>query len=805
MASTNNSWAEKTQRYAYPSEFIDSKKKGTAKHCYQYIKAFDGDWRSSGMVIFSNAVTEMEENEKMLQGKEDMNKYLPLINDSISHDEKKVMFRNFNLKPLNRGNKFMRVMTGKLSNINYDVRLNPLNPEAYEDIRLYEARVKAYHRIKNDVAQMGYNPAEKIVGEPEQDIPKDDLELEYKKANDKRNKYAMAMEMATDVVLKANKFKEKNNELNEDMWTHGAKAVHILTDQYGFPKIEKVDLKKLAVGYSNSKDFSDIVRIGCYDLMKIATIRNNVKGLTSVEGLYSTTDEMWEAISKKFENSYGNSTMLPNLNNNGLYPYQKDYDFNNVPVFTCYWYSTDKNYYSVKKTKAGNKAVFPKGYGYMDDLTEEEIEAKKKEGKDREVETIVNIYKCSWIVGTDLIFNYGLCNDIPRGAETWERPPLPIQVIAPSIKGGMVLSPFGMIKTDLEACSLLDIKLQYEFAQMMPSGAALNLDALNETSLGSGGMNFTPQQVFELWTQKNILVFSGKRIEGYGNGVLPIQELKARGGEHIIMYRNEIAARLLDIQNKLGENPASDSSPISAETAIGVANIMQQNNNNALQYIYDADKLFHKNIIRHVFLLLQEYVRKNDNSIIEKSLGKEIVDMIKDKNLPSLWSWGLELEVQPTQDEWNALYQQIDLYAREGLIDPIDTLKIREFKNFKNCIQYLELKMERKKREAQEANNANIQANAQVQQQTQQMAQQFEAQKLQLQNQTILQKAEMDMQTKLQSKEIDFKIKEMEQAEMRLTEKMKQFETTMRELEKMRMQLEMQEEMKEEKNEKEDD
>jgi hypothetical protein len=787
-----NKYSSNQEKISYPSEFVDKSVKITPHYCYIYAKAFDIDWRSSNLTLCSNYVSEMEENERIMQGKEDMNKYLPLLNDSISHDDKTIMFRNLNLKPLNRGKRFMRAITGRLSKKVYDVRIDPLNPEAYEEEKDYKAKVKTYHAIGKDVEAMGMNP-EQIVGEPKDQIPKDDIELEFKLQTEKRNKYAMAMEMGMNAILGSNKFDYLNNELNEDVFNHGMKAVHVYTEPSGMPKIKKIDLKKLAIGYSNRKDFTDVPRIGYYDLMTIGELRQVAKDIKSANGDFEMNNNIWEVIAKKFENKYGSNTSIPNSQYSQNNLYQKSLDFNRVPVFTCYWYSTDKNYLQLKKNNKGNKSIHPKNYGYGDAFTEEDVRSRKEKGSEREVEVITNIYKCSWICDTDIVFNYGLCSDIPRGANVWERPPLPIHVVAPDIKNGMVLSQMGLIKTDLEACTLMDIKLQYELATLAPSGFALNIDALEDVSIGNGASAMTPQDLMNLFLQKRIIVYRGKNLANQPNSGIPIKEVAESMTGHIMVYRNEIKERLDDIQQKLGENPASDASPMSPETSNGVASIMQENNNNALDYLYSADKLFHENIYKHVFLLLQEFVRRNGKEVIAKALGSEVADLIKDQNIPSLWYWGLELELRPSAEEWDMIYQQVDGMVKQGLLDPIEVFKIRDYKNIKQCIYYLTKKLEQKKKEAQQQQQQSIQANAQVQQQSLQMSQQFEMQKMQMELQAEMAKVKAEMETKIQQKEADFNIEQMKVTQQGIIEMQKQLEITKRELEKVQMQVAVQE------------
>jgi hypothetical protein len=154
-------------------------------------------------------------------------------------------------------------------------------------------------------------------------------------------------------------------------------------------------------------------------------------------------------------------------------------------------------------------------------------------------------------------------------------------------------------------------------------------------------------------------------------------------------------------------------------------------------------------------------------NVLEQSITTYNVSTLREiKNL-NLHDFGIYLELEPDEEEKAMLEQNIQVALQSQGIDLDDAIDIRQVKNLKLANQVLKFRKVKKQKAIQAAQMANIQAQAQANQETAQQAALFEVQKQQaLTQETInieraksqfdIERMQMETQMKQQLMDMEF-------------------------------------------------
>ena len=122
-----------------------------------------------------------------------------------------------------------------------------------------------------------------------------------------------------------------------------------------------------------------------------------------------------------------------------------------------------------------------------------------------------------------------------------------------------------------------------------------------------------------------------------------------------------------------------------------------------------------------------------------QSIGSHNVATLKEMSELHLYDFGIFLELEPDEEEKQMLENNIQTALAQSLIDLADAIDIRDVRNVKLANQLLKIKRKKKEERDQKIAQENMQAQAQANAQTQQVAADAEIQKNQA-------KAEADVQ-----------------------------------------------------------
>jgi hypothetical protein len=179
------------------------------------------------------------------------------------------------------------------------------------------------------------------------------------------------------------------------------------------------------------------------------------------------------------------------------------------------------------------------------------------------------------------------------------------------------------IEEPIEQMILARLKIQQMVAKMVPAGASIDVDALQELDLGLGD-SVKPLEVQKIWEQTGKLYYRGRDAEGNRIPV-PITELANTGFAPQLQALIQLYQFHYQVlKDELGEDPNlmnQAAQPRVAASNIEASRILA---NNATEYMYDA------------YIYVMEETAKKISCLINKSVtygSKKYRDLLKEKDV----------------------------------------------------------------------------------------------------------------------------------------------------------------------------
>jgi hypothetical protein len=299
-------------------------------------------------------------------------------------------------------------------------------------------------------------------------------------------------EIIKDVFDSESDIKEIGRRIKKDFFTIGISAAREYVDQAtGRIKGEYVDVEDCIIPYSEDNRFSDIWHWGLIKLYTIGYIRQNT-GLPEKD-IY--------ALAEKFSSSFGNPGLYVGMLNSidvwdsGGIP---NYNDLLVPVLEYEIKTVDSTYNTeLAKPETGNYVIVEpwrkNGFG--------KPRTYDNEKRKTNITSISTWYKGSWIIGTQVVYNYGKKNDIPFDKKSKDaRSSLQVYM-------AFEKSPIEMCRPILDDIQLLWLNYQRDKAQSPPNNSmAIELGSLLDNNLG--GKPLHPFDTIRIWTGEGKLFYT---------------------------------------------------------------------------------------------------------------------------------------------------------------------------------------------------------------------------------------------------------------------------------------------------------
>lgn len=735
----------------FPEDLIDPEKKDMAWHV-QFCKAMYGEYVKDQCVVPFSTRDNIREFRAYGSGRQSVDRYRKkfyTLSNNRNEEYHRKGFANIDWSIIPIFAKYKSVIKGMYETIEHNVTANAtdtISGDEREDkkwFQYYQKKLNSWLRPLEEATDM-------VIPEAQ------DEQMEYTPDTmqemsmwEQLGSFKLKAEVAIERICNYT-FAEESDwvSLKDKLIDDLIDTALIGTKTYVDPIHQKIKSRYVDIQYiiaQNSKhhDFrdtkyfgepylvsiNDIIALDCFTKEQIAHIVQSNMGLNRNEQ-YPDVDFFGE----KFEKT--NFKVL---------------------VMDCEYMTIDRKYKMKRTNSRGETRMYNAKFG-------EEIDTPKRKTVKQDTRVI---RKCKWIVGTDLAYDWGLQNDVPRQKNS-----------EPMFSFNLYRMPGQSMVEQcipfIDQFQLAWYKFQNALAKMKNSGIAIEWGALDNVAMGQKTM--TPREILAIQRDTGDLIYKASTHGGryYGNGGKPFQELMGGMGNQLQEFITMFELFQKQIGDVTGITPQAAASEPKVGQGLGVSEIAIQATSNALKPYFSAYTQLKEDTAISIGLRAQILLgfSKKARKYYEPIIGMSAVEILKISKDISIREMGISLKLMPQEADKQRVLQAA-LQAMNVGRDGNPTINMADYMLIERMVSNGDVKMaeaqlghliNKRKAESEKKAQENIQIQQQGQQQTIQMQQQSEAQKLQMETQAKLQLQNNKYQWELKLKQLELQANRLSQA-----------------------------------------
>lgn len=419
------------------------------------------------------------------------------------------------------------------------------------------------------------------------------------------------------------------------------------------PKIRKVNLDRALIPYSELNDFSDITRAGELRIMSIAEIRKEHPEYTANDLLYLAKCFSWmnpqytSLINGKFYNPQFQSKYISDIDVDPISRVK-------VMVLDAQWLTVDMETNIKNITGTGQVRFKSVPYNY-------EIDKKAEKSGDKKIQkNVIKKYYSSWIVGTDMFLDYGVCKDVVYYGEDGNKTPRLDFFFAKTGNASLVERAIAIV----DDIDMAIVKQRNALATIPAApGLAIQKDLLENVFLN--GILQQPEDILQALQERGVLYYNALDDHGkplyMAGGQKPIDYLDVTKIAGILaIYGNQIAEKVNELREVLGMQNGADSGATSEYQGLGQTKLAFQAANASLYPTFNAFNYVFKAAFDDIIKKWQIVSKDKKNVKLSYSLlgNKNMQTFELGKNFDN-WDFNLEIDIAPSLEEKQALLQSI--------------------------------------------------------------------------------------------------------------------------------------------------
>ena len=718
--------ADTVRKANFPSQIVSDSEKASKEYGLKVAKAIEHEWFgvSSSINKFQSNENEFHKLRLYARGEQSIQKYKDEL--SINGD---LSYLNLDWKPVPIIPKFVDIVVNGIAERTYDIKVYSQDKTGtkqrtdYMDSMLRDMRNKEINEFMSQA--FGKNMVE---NDPETS-PQTEEELQLHMQLDYKQSIEVAEEQALNTLFNNNKYENTRKRLYYDLAVIGIGCIKNTFDTARGITIEYVDPAHLVWSHTDSPYFDDIYYIGEVKTLPINELKKQFPNLTEED--LKEASESGVHMSPMNRNSYYNNTSI---------------DVNTVQVLYFNYKTFHNEVYKVKETSSGAEKAIEKD----DNFNPPEETNFSKISKSNEV-----LYEGAVVLGTKQLLKWEMARNMMRPKSDTSKVKMNYNLCAPRMYKGKIESLVSRCTGFADMIQLTHLKLQQVLSRMVPDGVYLDADGLAEVDLGNG-TNYNPQEALNMFFQTGSIIGRSLTQEGDMNpGKVPIQEIASNSGgaklQSLITTYNYYLQMIRDVT---GLNEARDGSTPDKNALVGIQKMAAANSNTATRHILQSGLFITVETAECLSLRVSdilEYSPTKDAFI--QQIGAHNVGTLQELNNLHLHDFGIFIELAPDEEEKQMLENNIQQALAKNSIELEDAIDVRDIKNIKLANQLLKIRRKKKVEIDQQIAQRNIQAQAQANAQTQQVAAQAEIQK----NQAITQqKAQLEqVESQLEMQKLD--------------------------------------------------
>ena len=361
-----------------------------------------------------------------------------------------------------------------------------------------------------------------------------------------------------------------------------------------------------------------------------------------------------------------------------------------------------------------------------------------RRGKQMEETEIEYVYTCKWIVGTDIVFDYGKEHGIVRynkkGVKRVRLPYIISSDRSPSMAERCI--------SHIDDIQLAVLKKRNALAKMAPGPRMILDKTLLRATIDIGGKTMTMLDMVRQYQKTGVMVVESKPEfddpDSPGTNKKPFEFAPTGLAEDFAIFAGEIGGGVDMIRTVTGVNEVADGSSQQPDMLVGVATELGAATNNAIKPLLHIDQTMTLNSMKYVTCKWQVGVLTGDIEIEYMPINSNVMRAIKlsgdlyDRDL------GIILVIAPSETDRQIMLQDIMTKRMNSTISEADYMMIYNMVrdgDFKKAQLYLVRAVEEEKARQQQMAMQNLQSQAQAQSQAAQEIEAAKAKTLQLEYQ----------------------------------------------------------------------
>lgn len=466
---------------------------------------------------------------------------------------------------------------------------------------------------------------------------------------------------AIEATLDKADYAEIRRQCEEDLVDAGIMACEVTKKNGGVLGVEYIDIEGLVVPASKYKDFRDADWKGYVQRRTLQQLRGYDLG--------GTKDEQEKKLSQiaKYYQSYWRMASTT-MNFRESYQLQGATSYNaaamqGVWVLQLYFIACE-----AEKFVKGFEGTGARLYDQVSLDSKLGPKDRKEYGKTMDKSVVQYVYKCKWVVGTDIVFDFGVDDTVVReGSDGNKTAMIPLVVYgydSPSVTDRCIQY--------IDQIEIANKKKQAALALMPPSpNIAIDISSVNATA-NIGGQNYDMFDLLGMYSAKGILLYSSRNEwseAGMASNKIPVTPMTSGAAEQWQLFLNDIAANVNNIREVTGVSSVTDGSASGNDLLIGVMKGLEDGASNSMKHLVTASETVFLQMVRIIGKKYHVGVMNGNidiQSIPLQSNGLEILTL--DKNMFK-YDFDFTVKTLPSDEEIQMMVNLLVQNKQAGELD----------------------------------------------------------------------------------------------------------------------------------------